>query len=71
MDVSEIDDVIYWVNRQPDFELVSADEVVRRSKGADIPPEAKEAIARLGHGMWQRAALVAELRRLMLAQAER
>lgn len=71
MDVSTIDDVIYWINRQPGWDLVSADEVIARSGDADIPREAKEAIASLRHGVWQRSALVAEVRELMLARSSR
>ena len=68
MDVETIDDVIYWVNRQPDWEVVTTDEVIARSRGSEIPDEAKATVAELPQGQWTRAELVAELRELMLAK---
>lgn len=71
MDVSTIDDVIYWINRQPGWDTVSSAEVVRESRESRLPGEAREAIAGLSEGSWTRAELVAEVRELMLARIPR
>ncbi len=68
MDVETIDDVIYWINRQPDWEVVGTADVVARSRGAEIPDEAKAALAELPPGEMTRAELVAEVRELMVAK---
>ena len=59
MDVSTIDDVIYWINRQPGWDLVSADEVIVRSETrTSSRGEGGDSVA-AARG-WQRA-LVAEV----------
>jgi hypothetical protein len=71
MDISTIDDVIYWINRQPEWEVVDTADVVRASRDADIPDEARSALQDLPVGIWSRAELVAEVRELMVPRIRR
>lgn len=71
MDVSDIDDVIYWINRQPEWEVVDTAEVVRSARDAEIPQAARDALQDLPIGIWSRADLVAEVRDLMVPRIER
>jgi hypothetical protein len=66
MDIETIDDVIYWINRQPDWGMVRSERILQALPDADIPQDAKDAISRLPQGEWTRAGLVAEVRELML-----
>ncbi len=71
MDIDTIDDVIYWINRQPDWQAATTEDVVRRSRDAAIPDDAKDAIAGMPAGTWTRPELVAEVRELMVAKMAR
>lgn len=71
MDISTIDDVIYWINRQPEWEVVDTGDVVRASRSADLSDEAKSALQDLPIGIWSRAELVAEVRELMVPRVKR
>lgn len=72
MDIDTIDDVIFWINRQPDWQAVKTEDVIARSRDATIPADAKAALTNLRPGItWSRADLVAEVRDLMLAHVTR
>jgi hypothetical protein len=71
MDIDTIDDVIFWINRQSDWQAVTTEDVIARSRDATLPADAKAALANLRSGTWTRADLVAEVRTLMVAQITR
>lgn len=71
MDISTIDDVIDWINRQRDWAVIGTPEVVRAAEESDLPADAKQAICDLPVGIYSRADLVAEVRELMIPHIKR
>lgn len=66
MDISTIDDVIFWIDRQPDFEYTDTGEVLRRVKAAEFDDDAKRALQDLPPRRWTRPELVAEAREVLI-----
>jgi hypothetical protein len=66
MEIETIDDVIHWINRQPDFESVFTRDVLRRARQSNIPAEARAALQTLPARRFTRAELVAETREVLL-----